>query len=660
MNKVRWLHISDIHFNLNNEECIIARDCLVGHLKSLSEGNIDKFDFIVITGDSTYKNKGYSGVVEYLNSFKELLKEECKDNFYLVQGNHDLNRNDLLRTNVIDIFYSNGIEKDVIDKRLYPKGERDSRTFETLSSALSKDYINFYKDITHGDYDQTKVCNVNTFSDTNMPINIIQIDTCLFSYEKDNDEDRLGKLLLDTRGIESEIKKCKTLDSHFNIIIGHHAIDCFFDPCKDKFEKLLLRNKIDLYLCGHTHNPKNMRCRVNDTEVFQICTGAITADGSSMNISVGEMSFEDGKGFVIHYKWNETAGKWILNNEMSPELNEESQWGFFVRKFIDNPVVIKEKNPLTKEIKNRFHDLDYYNEIEELEKELVELHKDKVKDGVDCNLYEINRCKESEILFSQLFRKTLSNGTEKDFLFKEDFLVLKILICSYQIFKYCIKMNDSSIKGELGRIIYKFTQNNKLTDICIEILNACFNSDKLNRLPYNSTFINAHPKLLTVILKFIDALTFKKCCLCDVIVDNSKEYRKSVNELTIDFNETSKTIKMFYELDADVAFAKQNNNKSIFRHIIEEIQNINDERMFFNSYCGHICLITGIEVIINLTNKAYGYNRTIYTINSSISSIKYDWTSEVNEDYYNLFIQTYPKFDENRIVNDLSKLKEEL
>jgi predicted phosphodiesterase len=665
MNSVRWLHLSDIHFNLKDEQCIDARNFLPDYIESIIKQKNDKFDFIAISGDCTYQNSGYAGVPEYLYKFKQLLKDECQNNFFIVPGNHDLKRKIPSRTNLIDSFYSNNIEEGVIDKRLYTNNERDSDTFNKLSEALSSDFVKFYEDVTKYKYNCDKICEIRSLGNINQPVNLIHINTCLFSYEKDNDGDKIGKLLIDTRGIKEELNKCRNLDNHLNIAIGHHELDCFYVEDREKFKQLLLRYHIDIYLCGHTHVPKNKRHKIKESETSIICAGAITADGSDINFSLGELSFEDGKGFIEHHKWKKEL--WDINHEISDELDSVAQWRYVVRKFSENPVIVKERNPLSKEIKQRFGEFNtqYFDNLEELKKELSGIHLDKVDNYCSCEDNEINRCQEGEMIFSELFRTTLFKGTQSNIFSNEDILIITILIWSYNIYKYSFVMKDSSIKGELGRIINKYTRESKLTDVCIEVLTACFNESKFNKMQYNLSPIEGmvvHPKLLAVVIRFIDRLTYRKCGLCEKMehtITDRKNYRKSLNSYNISFNNTNKRIEITCEIDEERAFDEKIKDKTLFRNIIDEIQSINDDRVIFNSYCGHICLIDIIVVKISFINKAYGYDRTIYTINDSISSIYYNGFGDPNENYHNLFVKTYPNFDEQAVKGKIRKLKEE-
>ena len=53
---MKWLHISDIHFNYKNYETNNLKKKLIKKLKTLS---LD-LDFILITGDCFYKYEGFN------------------------------------------------------------------------------------------------------------------------------------------------------------------------------------------------------------------------------------------------------------------------------------------------------------------------------------------------------------------------------------------------------------------------------------------------------------------------------------------------------------------------------------------------------------------------------------------------------------------------
>lgn len=656
MNELRWLQISDIHFNLTSGGCNDARDKLPDYIESIIK-NI-KLDFIIIAGDITYQNKGYQGVKEYLDKFQKLLKEECKNNFFIVPGNHDLKRTKVARTSIIDTYYNDEDKESIIDKRLYPTGNIDTETYTILSEAISEEFLSFYEDFKKEPYDKSKICTVKILDD--LHINLIYINTCLFSYEKDNDPDKKDKLLLDTRGIKEELNKYK--NNNLNVAIGHHSITCFSKECREQFINILEDGMIDLYLCGHTHNADNLSYPSEKGKASVICTGSITPDGSEIDVSLGRISLEDGQGIIHHYKWSkkEKIHNWITNLEASKNLDEHGGWSFFIEKLINNPINIVKKDIFENEFKVRKLNEEYNEKMEKFRQDLFEIHKVSLK-IVSCGQNYKNRCKESEDIFYKLFRTTLFDGTQKEFFTKEDILVIYLLLHIYNIYKYCYEKKNSSVIAQLGKCVNDFTNNTKVTDICMKIIKACFDENKFNKMQHinpSRDNMEVHQKIISILVRFINKISYAKCRICNEFL-NEKLYREELNEYMIAYNDSDKKIEINISLNVKNAFENIIEDKSIYRVIIDEIQNINDERMLFNSYCGSVCLIEAIDVNINFINNELGYDSTIYSINNTITSINYNLNNKYNEDNYNIFIDTYPEFKEENIKERISFVEEE-
>jgi predicted MPP superfamily phosphohydrolase len=656
MNKVKWLHLSDLHFNFSNEICIDARDRLLEYI------NKEQFDFIIISGDCAYKNGNYEGVIDYLKGFKDLLKDNCKNNVFITLGNHDIKRKITRRTNLIDGFYDAANRQNVIDSKLYTKENPDEGTLEILLEAVEDKYIQFYHQVTGDTYIKHEACNITKIDNENIPVNIINLNTCLFSYEKDNEDDRKEKLLLDTRGIKKVLKKNDSLSKKFNIMIGHHALDCFCEEHKEKFKQIFSDYKIDMYLCGHTHISNNT-IFTNDSNVFsQICVGCLMDDGSDITVATGELSFETGKGYIIHHIWDSGISKWRIHNGVSRML-DDNKWNFTVKKFIVNPLISKVKDPLISEIKSRYGEAsDYVTKINQYRAAILSIYQHDVKGREKCGKECTNRCQESEENFSKLFRTTINQGIHASFFSNEDILVLTIGIHSLNVYKYYLQKNTSALRAEIGKIINACTEDTEVTQKCMDILSACFDETKFNRIPLEVKIKDGrvvHPKLVAVALRILDKISSKPCLICDDIV-KERTYLSDLKSYTIKYDENSRTIVINYTIDEQKAFTLMFDENNLYGCIINEVQKINDERLFFNSYYGHLCLIESIQLEINfIAPIIYGYDGVIHTIKNSISSLKYKAEDQnFKAACHNMFMQVYPEFEEKDVMEKIRKAKE--
>jgi len=95
---MKWLHISDLHFQFKNYDTANLRDKMLNYLSK----NGIKLDFIIITGDILYRYNSKDN--EILDFIKEI-RIKCgvkPDAVYIVPGNHDVNRNDTKRNKIIN------------------------------------------------------------------------------------------------------------------------------------------------------------------------------------------------------------------------------------------------------------------------------------------------------------------------------------------------------------------------------------------------------------------------------------------------------------------------------------------------------------------------------------------------------------------------------
>lgn len=92
MEKIRWLHISDLHFGYNRYIVQNMREELLSHIKT-----IGKIDYLFITGDLRYGKEepvSYpSETIEFINGMRDVLGLE-KESIFIVPGNHDVARVD--------------------------------------------------------------------------------------------------------------------------------------------------------------------------------------------------------------------------------------------------------------------------------------------------------------------------------------------------------------------------------------------------------------------------------------------------------------------------------------------------------------------------------------------------------------------------------------
>ena len=122
MGKIRWLHISDLHFGYNRYLVQNMREELLSRIKT-----IEKIDYLFITGDLRYGKEEPDSypeeTVEFINGMKDALGLK-KESVFIVPGNHDVTRKD----NNLPVIIEN--EKNKYLQRYCKKNRR--RTYRLL------------------------------------------------------------------------------------------------------------------------------------------------------------------------------------------------------------------------------------------------------------------------------------------------------------------------------------------------------------------------------------------------------------------------------------------------------------------------------------------------------------------------------------------------
>lgn len=292
--KLRWLHLSDIHYNINNYSSLRMRDQLLKYIEDICKN--DKYNFMIVTGDISYKGNTYNDeVIEFINRMLEATKIE-KNNLYIVPGNHDLKRSkprELMITGIIN------------DDTLNNYSDFDKETENIMINAQSK-FFTFYKNVKGEKYPKEKIHFVKKTPD----YNILHINTCLTS-GRNNEE---GTLKIGLTRLFEALKEIDEDKNCVNIAIGHHGIDCFSENEQTKIINSLIDYGIDIYLCGHIHKPKYHFDNDNYRKLPMFVSGSnIVDEYATASFISGEIDFEEKKGKTVYHSWNNEIEKWNID-----------------------------------------------------------------------------------------------------------------------------------------------------------------------------------------------------------------------------------------------------------------------------------------------------------------------------------------------------------
>ncbi len=250
---MKWLHISDIHFNFKGYESSTVRNKLLSALKDLNTS----VDFILITGDCLYKY-GSDGIdsEKIISYIREIARScNCPNNrVYFCQGNHDLDRENVERNDKID--------------KIRKKKKSFSDSYNQLNTGANDRFQMIVKGVTNRTYTSYQI-----FAPKNSNYRIISLNSCLLSKDK-KDVGHLQICCDKLIDMESQIRN----DNRINILIMHHGVDCLEKKDSVQFQHWMEDHHIDVVFCGHTHRSSVESYAETGVDLKQFTAGAIIID----------------------------------------------------------------------------------------------------------------------------------------------------------------------------------------------------------------------------------------------------------------------------------------------------------------------------------------------------------------------------------------------
>lgn len=287
---MRWLHISDIHFNYSGYDSQNLKNKLLKKLDDLSLC----FDFILLTGDCFYQYSATQAQEKQLCTFVKDIAKKCKCSrrkVYICQGNHDANRNDSKRNELID--------------KIREANKDFSQSYDELCEFGNEKFQNVYKSITGNDYISYKV-----FEPKNQLYRIVSLNSCLLSKDKQD----TGKLRICNEKL-LELSNKIFNDARVNILILHHGFDCLAQDDAKKLAHWADDNNIDVVFCGHTHRAAIEVLDDTYREIKQITSGGIVIDGYAIpSFYICEYDGVKAELSLQLYTYTSKQEDWVIDN----------------------------------------------------------------------------------------------------------------------------------------------------------------------------------------------------------------------------------------------------------------------------------------------------------------------------------------------------------
>ena len=230
MRLMRWLVISDIHFNNPNYkyDAKTLRDKLLETLQKDVETR-GKFSFILITGDIFHKYIEDDGVVDFIKKLAKICKVKIKRGVVICPGNHDVER------------YPKGHSSN----ELIDEARKEKNPEKMFGNGRYMKFATLYQSLFGHEYK-----HVSQYSPSdNKDCIIVSIDSCTLTKDKLD----IGNLRVCSETLAKISDKLKKSNASLKIAVMHHGINWLAQDDANKFQDWLYTNKIDVLYCGHDH-----------------------------------------------------------------------------------------------------------------------------------------------------------------------------------------------------------------------------------------------------------------------------------------------------------------------------------------------------------------------------------------------------------------------
>lgn len=266
MSSINILHISDLHFQHDNEE---QREFITKFLQDIESNTLKNLcKFVVFSGDLVMEpsKRNYETVKsDFIEPLMSILQLPM-DHFFLVPGNHDCNREE------IEISSENSEQFSHLISEYFRTSRKGSKELEKVKKHLHHKFdtfLAFHNKLYSNHLDADIRHNINEFNSTHIyqyssnKIGIACINSSLTCFGSSSSE--IGKIYIGKGQIELLLRQIK--DCSIRIAVFHHPLDGSDIFSRDEVRSYLYEN-FHVILTGHTHTERSYSIAQNNEEVF--------------------------------------------------------------------------------------------------------------------------------------------------------------------------------------------------------------------------------------------------------------------------------------------------------------------------------------------------------------------------------------------------------
>ena len=308
---MKWIHLSDIHFNPNYENNRITkqlREKLISYIKD----NEIKADEMFITGD--FRNAAIEcsdeqtlvdKTIKFIEDIANSVGVTDRTHIHIVPGNHDLERCTL-----------NPDLDEIRNSYNCCEGAFPPEVYKQLISRFG-----FYTHIYNNLYSENDPITLG-----NLPLHLskcykdyalVYLNTAISC---GNDNDR-GALVIGNIELYEQLEYIKSQNPTLPIIVlAHHSSELFNPEEKDVIQNIFLDYNVLLYLCGDAHK---ISCRkIND--VLEYTTGCMTYQ-SDVHITFACGELLNNNHEIKSYFWDSHTLQWGIYDQFNQHYKRISK-----------------------------------------------------------------------------------------------------------------------------------------------------------------------------------------------------------------------------------------------------------------------------------------------------------------------------------------------